>query len=42
MIFSEAEPKMDVNAQRMSSLIAAAKITLFEVEIKFHLSNLIL
>lgn len=35
MLFSEDEHKMDVDVQKMSGLIAPAKITLFEVEINF-------
>lgn len=31
LLFSEDEPKMDVDAQRTHSLMAPAKIALFEV-----------
>lgn len=35
MLFSEDEPKMDVDAQKTNGLIAKAKITQFEVGINF-------
>lgn len=36
LLFSDDEVKMDVDAEKTSGLVAAAKITLFEVEILMH------
>lgn len=35
VLFADDEPKMDVDVQKTSGLMAAAKITQFEVEINF-------